>query len=44
MGIDFDTLSEKINSGEDNEGIDDIEQALFMIAVPANTTNEYEQR
>ena len=40
LGMDYGDLAESINQNPD---IDDVEQALFMMAVPADTTNELEQ-
>ena len=41
LGMDYDAVAEAIDS---NPGIDDVEQAMLMMAVPANTTNELEIR
>jgi hypothetical protein len=41
LGIDYDQVGETINSNPD---IADVEQALLMFAVPANTENKQEQR
>lgn len=41
MNIGFDGVSAAINS---NPNINDVEQAIFVMAVPANTTNPHEQR
>jgi hypothetical protein len=41
LGIDYDKLAASIDS---NPGITDVEQAILMMAVPANTTNMLEQR
>lgn len=39
LGLDFDTVAEGINSNPD---IADVEQAMMMMAVPANSTNQEE--
>lgn len=41
LGMDIDTVGEAINSNED---IDDVEQALLLMAVPAISTNALENR
>ena len=41
LGMDFDMVAEAV---EANPGIDDVLQAMLIMAVPANTTNELEQR
>lgn len=41
LGMDYDTICEGIN---ENPDIADIEQAMMMFAVPANTENEQERR
>lgn len=41
LGIDYDQVAESINSNPD---IDDVDNAMLMLAVPANTTNELERR
>lgn len=41
LGMDYDEVVEAINANPD---IDDVEQALMFMAVPANTTNELECR
>lgn len=41
IGIDFDTLSEDINSNPD---IADVQQAMMVFAVPASSTNQIELR
>lgn len=41
LGIDYDQLTNSIN---ENPDIGDIEQAMIIMAVPANTTNPLEQR
>ena len=41
LGMNYGDLAESINQNPD---IDDVEQALFMMGVPADTTNEVEQR
>lgn len=41
MGLDFDTVAEAIDS---NPGIADVDSAILMLAVPANTANEIERR
>ena len=41
LGIDYADMIESINSNPD---IGDVEQAMLLFAVPANTTNELEQR
>lgn len=41
LGMDYDQIAEAIDT---NPGIGDVEQAMLMLAVPANTTNPLEQR
>lgn len=41
LGMDYDQVAQAI---DDNPDIDDVEQAMLMMAVPANTTNEMERR
>lgn len=41
LGMNYGDLADSINQNPD---IDDVEQALFMMGVPADTTNEVEQR
>lgn len=41
LGLDYDTIAEAIN---ENPDIKDVEQAMLIMAVPANTTNLLEQR
>lgn len=41
LGMDYDAVADSINS---NPGIADVEQAMIMMAVPADTTNPVEQR
>lgn len=41
IGMDFDSLADAINKNPD---VADVEQAIMMMAVPANTTNKLEQR
>lgn len=41
LGLDYDSVTTSIN---DNPDIADVEQAMLMMAVPANTTNEIERR
>lgn len=41
LGMDFDTVADAIN---ENPDIGDVEQAMVMLAVPANTENETERR
>lgn len=41
LGIDYDQVAEAI---DENPDIDDVEQAMLILAVPANTTNQLEQR
>jgi len=41
IGMDFDQVAEAMH---ENPDIADIEQAMLMVAVPANTTNELERR
>lgn len=41
FGMDFDTIAETMNQNPD---IKDVEQAMMVMAVPANTTNQLEQR
>lgn len=40
LGVDYDELCSNINANPD---IADVEQAMLIMAVPASTTNEYEQ-
>lgn len=41
LGMDFSTVADAVNS---NPGINDVEQAMMIMAVPANTSNELERR
>lgn len=41
LGMDYDQVGQAIN---ENPDIDDVEQAMMMFAVPANTTNDLERR
>lgn len=41
LGMDYDTVAEAIN---DNPDIADVEQAMLVMGVPANSTNKIEQR
>jgi hypothetical protein len=41
LGIDYDQLANSIN---ENPDIGDVEQAMMIMAVPANTSNQVEQR
>jgi hypothetical protein len=41
LGLDYDSVAENIN---ENPDIDDVEQAMLMMAVPATTTDPLEQR
>lgn len=41
LGMDYDQVAEGV---DENPGIEDVEQAMMMMAVPANTTNELERR